>query len=211
MTYIKQRIDYIAAKAKVEKIFKMGFVPKGKFFSYTGSSRLLTNCFGHAVCNFPEMFISKIVTSDDSFAVFDLMDHSHYDKNMIKKEFLERVKSFGLKVAPCKIDTSTSFNSWKVAMYFSKNNDDYHFLKEENSVENRNTWSHKLGTCNSEILDTPKKAFYINRLEGINFENDYNKISNISTAYQLCGYYLITNPNANVNDDKLLTKIEKEI
>ena len=172
---------------KLNKIFKLGYIPSRKNESYEESHNetgcklgVFINCFAHACFNLTNKQIQDFDENDaNSFGYkIDYLGQPHH---MIRKNLINFIKKTGLRVYRTTKDYPTAENQWIVAMYFGLNmkdhiNQDYHFmLKEKDGF-----WSHKVGHNNvtKYVSDPPKRFIW----QASQYE------------YTLDGFYLITNP-----------------
>jgi len=179
------------------KIYKDGYRPARKNESYNVKLKngfyagSMINCMGHIFNLRNKQFNDYKIEPYNVFDFFgevctepyfmDFLKYNNKEKNA--QLMLDFIKETGLKVAECAPDEMiTDFKSWKIALYFSKN--DFHYLIEDVPGH----WSGKDGDTNIvEFLKSeasPKKYCH----------------TKTKSSYELYCSYKITNKNANENN-----------
>ncbi len=178
---------------KLQKIFKMGYVPDRGNETYrylindpVNNDEIFTgklcNCFGHACFNLKnKQYVEYEISRKDKFFFYDFInDLKSKNNDEAAKLLLKRIEEVGLSVSPAQSTDKIKDNQWKVAMYFDRISygkteilRDFHFLIQQKD----GSWQGKNGfTFNVETYKDLQ--FYC------------------SPYYALHKVYTITNPNA---------------
>lgn len=165
---------------KLKKVFKMGYYPRrgyNDYLSYVNEcpTSFLVNCFAHACFNLTDKMLQYFnfgPIETECYTINTKIIPENYSK--IDQHFTEILNNVGLQVDQCNLRTKIENKSqWKVALYFSDIEQDFHFLLQEKD----NRWSSKQGW-----------------LENVSI---YNNLPNIyNETYKLFDIKKITNPNA---------------
>ena len=175
---------------KLRDIFRQEYVPVrgnqnyNKWILKEGKKRYRLagdgiNCLGHACFNLTnEIIVDYGITFDDVQALWNF---DTFNKN--PKLTIENISSFieevGLKIRKSSSEEELGENEWKIAYYFSKDKDDYHFMLQERDGR----WSSKSGADSSITYfnEAPEEFVSESRQNG-------------RIEYVLEDFYVITNP-----------------
>ena len=201
--YAIARIERCKGLIKIQKIFKLGYLPSRESQSYTPINNKTkksygeqANCFSHACLNLTNEQLENLNLEYEDIYLFDIKSYNYEDTKSMERTFIDRLKKFGLIAQPCPIDyIPKQENQWKVALYFGFSHasldTDYHVLKQEKD----GSWTSKIGW--SDELETltslPEKYTPSSR-----------------TEYLLQGTYIITNPYAEKSKETNAEEISDE-
>jgi hypothetical protein len=186
--------------SKLKKIITSGHTPSRSHNTYGIIPSFSSNCFIHACFNLTD----EQLQSFNGNEMFEIMKHINGSKpstdKEIKNNLFSVVKATGLNIESTEKDYSCNNNQWVVAFYLGARKyslepgkrpvyEDYHFMLKEKSGE----WSEKQGTSTEiNIIDNPP----------ISYKSNEN-------VYLLQGFYLITNPYAELIKNKNINEIEE--
>lgn len=132
---------------KLKKIFKEGYLPSRDsseeyaFIAYQDKDLAeITNCFEHACFNLTNEQLENFDKSDlENFFSLPKLKNDNLSREQIFEIVIKAIKSTSLNVGKAK--ETLKKNEWNVAMYFSDDDIDVHFLLQEKD----GSWSGKMG------------------------------------------------------------------
>ena len=127
------------ATLKIKKIFKKGYLPARNYKPYSKHSQEIANCFEHAIFNLTEEDLKHFSITDQEkfFSIPELKDDT-LSREEIFDIIKKNISKTGLKIKPVQEGKK---NAWNVAMYFSEDEIDFHFLRQEED----GFWTGKFG------------------------------------------------------------------
>ncbi len=178
---------------KLKQVFADGYRPaRGQEpYTYTLNNGVrlysMVNCFGHIFNLRNEQFNDYEIKPFPLYGYFSNLEY--YPNHQARDRMFDFIKATGLKIEECDPKkVIEDFKSWKIALYFSNNKDEYDFhylLENEPQV-----WSGKIGfdPCVEEI-------------HGITPPTKYRDLVDYRGAtYDFFGTYKVTNPHADGNN-----------
>ena len=166
---------------KLNKIYKMGYMPSRGKMVYTFESANMVNCFGHACFNLDDKNLEKFKSVKDDLKDFFTKFSTEGNTRNFYERAKEKVSQVGLGFAKSDLKEKLQNNQWKVAYYIMNDvfrGRDVHFMIQEKD----GTWTSKLGTKSElEIFDVPPQTYRYD--------------------YELVGIYKIKNPYIKVKDE----------
>ncbi len=174
---------------KLRKIFQEGYLPSRYDDEYIFVAYLdkdlaeITNCFEHACFNLTNDQLENFDKDDfENFFSMPKLQNPDLSKSETFKTIIKQIKETGLKVGEMKENPKK--NEWNVAMYFSDDDIDVHFLIQEQDGH----WTGKVGK-------SPKVD---------NFSILPLNVSGVFSDYTLFKVFSIENPYCASKDERSL-------
>lgn len=150
---------------KLNLVFRGGYCADRAYEEYGGyitfgyPSNCLINCLAHSCFNLTDKIMKQYRFAGnemDSFKFFPNINFRDPEKD--SRVLFDFVESTGLIVENSSLDEVIDQpNQWKVALYFSDEIKDFHFLKEEKDGR----WTSKWGSLKEiEVFDEPQEILH---------------------------------------------------